>query len=161
MKFVEVIDSFSHIRKVPVDQIQDRYGVYGLILRDRKILLMRVKQNNTFWFVGGAIEAGEDQEQALRREALEETGLQITIDRLFMRHDYFFHMSHKSKDFHCYNSYYLCRTNDELSVQHTVVDEIADCPHWEDVATLRKEQFHPVVWSVVEKLQTEIQGHQK
>ncbi|MCX6987278.1 MAG: NUDIX domain-containing protein [Chlamydiae bacterium] len=57
-----------------------RYGVYGLLLSDSKILLTQKKSGpyqGQWGLPGGAIEFGETPEEALKRELLEESSLII------------------------------------------------------------------------------------
>ncbi len=58
-------------------------GVLALIERGGE-LLMELRSDCGRWgFVGGAVEAEESLEEALRRETLEETGLVVTGEELF------------------------------------------------------------------------------
>ena len=52
--------------------------VAGIIVRNRKLLLTRTRGTDLFLSPGGKPLAGEDPEEALRRELAEETGL-VTI----------------------------------------------------------------------------------
>lgn len=63
-----------------MDQIS-RLGVYGVLLRDSKVLLNRKRSGpyKDLWdFPGGAIEFGETPEEALKRELLEESAISMT-----------------------------------------------------------------------------------
>jgi ADP-ribose pyrophosphatase YjhB (NUDIX family) len=57
-------------------------GVTAVILRDDSILLVKRSDNGHWTPVTGIVEPGEDPGVAARREALEETGLTISVDRL-------------------------------------------------------------------------------
>lgn len=60
--------------------------VTGVIIRDGKILLIhRFRDGAEYWvFPGGGVEQGEDFDTALKREMMEETGLQLrSYQRLF------------------------------------------------------------------------------
>jgi 8-oxo-dGTP diphosphatase len=69
-----------------------RYTRYeGVIVRDDLLLLIRHlhhESGRTYWlFPGGGKEAGETEEDCLRREMQEETNLVVQIDRLLIDQD--------------------------------------------------------------------------
>lgn len=66
--------------------IQRRTRYQAAILRGREILLIRHQEHrggNTYWILpGGGSEEGESEEDCVRREVLEETGLEVHVGRL-------------------------------------------------------------------------------
>lgn len=61
---------------------QFRIGVFGVILEDGKVLL-GLRRDIDWWNLpGGGMELGETVDEALCREVLEETGLQVRVGRL-------------------------------------------------------------------------------
>jgi len=62
----------------------------GIVIKDGKILVMhRIRNGEEFYVLpGGGVEIGETVEEAVVRELLEETTLQIKIDRLLYHHIY-------------------------------------------------------------------------
>ena len=60
----------------------------GAIVRDHHLLLIRHQHHDdgrTYWLVpGGGIEPGESEEDCVRRELREETGLEVQIERLLV-----------------------------------------------------------------------------
>lgn len=59
----------------------------GLILQDGKLLVTQRKEGSShglLWeFPGGKIEEGEEPKQALRRELMEELGIEVKVERIF------------------------------------------------------------------------------
>lgn len=58
------------------------------IMRDHHILLIKQLEHasgRSYWLLpGGRMEAGETEQACVRREAFEETGLQVEVDRLLL-----------------------------------------------------------------------------
>ena len=61
--------------------------VRAIIIDQGKILLInRIKGNDSYWVIpGGAIESDESHEQAVKRECLEELGVRIEVQKLFLQ----------------------------------------------------------------------------
>ncbi|MEM8874808.1 MAG: NUDIX domain-containing protein [Planctomycetota bacterium] len=57
-------------------------GVCAIIVRDGRVLLQRRADTGEWGTVGGAVDPGETPAVAVLREAKEETGLAIAIDRV-------------------------------------------------------------------------------
>ncbi len=74
----------------------------AVVVNDGKVLIMhRIKNGKEYYnFPGGGVEEGETIEQAVLREAKEETSLEIKIEKLLYHHIY----DNGSEQF-----FYLCR----------------------------------------------------
>jgi 8-oxo-dGTP diphosphatase len=59
----------------------DKVG--AIIIKDKKMLIVREADIDIFFIPGGSREDDESDEEALRREMLEETGIQITNLRFY------------------------------------------------------------------------------
>lgn len=95
--------------------------VYGAITHNNKVLLLQDLAGTKGWkFTGGHRETGETLEQALRREAIEEVNLQITVDRPYAYKDFF--RPEGSENYHC-RIFFICSA--KQSEIKTQVDEIA------------------------------------
>jgi 8-oxo-dGTP diphosphatase len=69
-----------------------RVSAYALIEKDNKILIIKSKLEKLYDVVGGGIEFGENIEEGLFRESLEEGGAKIKIGKLLKAHvDWFYH----------------------------------------------------------------------
>jgi 8-oxo-dGTP diphosphatase len=69
-----------------------RVRVCGILINKNKILLINhshLTESNCFWAPpGGGMEFGENAEDCLKREFLEETGLKITINKFLFVYEY-------------------------------------------------------------------------
>ena len=67
-----------------LDKYNFQIRATGILIENKKILLVKQKVNsNRAWSLpGGRVEAGEQLEEALYREMLEETGLKTKIEKL-------------------------------------------------------------------------------
>lgn len=92
--------------EVSINKLSFRPPVYGVILKDGKVLLS--KQWDGYDFPGGGVEIGETIEQALLREVKEETGLDTKVGRLISIYDSFFKLPVSQKFVHSILIYYLC-----------------------------------------------------
>lgn len=98
-----------------------------LILNEKNQVLLQKRTDNGFWgYPGGSMELGESFEECVKREALEETGLEC------MELAYFTHMSGEKMHYTYPNGdevyisevVFLCRKyQGELKVQETEVQE--------------------------------------
>lgn len=55
----------------------DRYAVYGLLIEDQNILVVRTPRG--YFLPGGGIQSNETHSECLQREMLEETGYDVEI----------------------------------------------------------------------------------
>lgn len=88
----------------------------GIVIRDKKVLLIYSPKYNYYKFPGGGIEAGEDNIAALKREVAEESGYRVKEDGieefgsvLRLQRDVF----DENAVFEQGNFYYLCDVEDE------------------------------------------------
>lgn len=74
-----------------------RVGAYGILIEDGKVLLThtRIPSGAVWNLPGGAVELGEGPLEALKREFIEETGLQVVASGLAHASERF----HQSKDY--------------------------------------------------------------
>jgi 8-oxo-dGTP diphosphatase len=70
---------------------RDRPTAFGLVFHDQKLACVRVTRDIPYHDLpGGAVEAGETEEQALIREFIEETGMTVRpVRRLTVAGQYF------------------------------------------------------------------------
>lgn len=93
---------------VPVEQLEWRVSVYGIIIRDGHILLAKEFADG-YDFPGGGMEKGEKIAEALAREVHEETGLTATLDRLVHVAEDFFVSIAQQRKLQSILLYYTCK----------------------------------------------------
>jgi nucleoside triphosphatase len=100
--------------------------VGGLIVRsDGKILLVKsYKWNNYFSVPGGHIEFGERAEDAIKREILEETGLDVEVIELLMVQQAINPEGYYKRDVHYIFLDYLCKAkNSEVHLDNVELQD--------------------------------------
>lgn len=93
--------------KVPVSELSWRPAAYGIVIKDKKVLLL--KQYNGYDLPGGGIDLGETPAEAVIREVKEESGLTVASPRLIDVQSSFFKRSYAEGN--CVESisiYYVC-----------------------------------------------------
>ncbi len=129
----------------PMTQMQkiSRVGVYAVIRDGRKMLLVIQPKGpyaNRYDFPGGGIEFGETIEQTLRRELLEEIGMEFTSMKLLT--NLTTQITGPSYLFHQIGLIYAVeglKEKQEGALKH----------EWVDVGTLKEENVSPFVWEIL------------
>jgi len=74
MAIVECITLDGRLKAVQSDRLILRPAAYALIVRDGKLLLVKMRRTGKYHLPGGGIHPGERMEETLKRETREETG---------------------------------------------------------------------------------------
>ncbi|NTW30794.1 MAG: NUDIX domain-containing protein [Candidatus Moranbacteria bacterium] len=142
---MEMISCKNHLGNavsLPREKFFFRPSVYGLIVRDGKILTMRNKGSGKLWFPGGGIEKGERMEEALRREIREETGLEVEIGEMALFRENFFYYAPLDEAYHAFLFFFVCMPlAGRLKTDNEVDDLESQTPRWTDLRSIEKEDI--------------------
>jgi ADP-ribose pyrophosphatase YjhB (NUDIX family) len=98
---------FGEVVEVDAEELRFRPSIYGLVVRDGKILLC--PQWDGWDYPGGGIDKGELMMDALVREVKEETGLIVQPAKLLDVSDNFFQPTFaKEQHWHSIKMYFVC-----------------------------------------------------
>lgn len=91
-----------------------RYRAGAVIVRDGAILMSTSRSVDYYYSIGGAVHLGETAEEAAVREVLEETGVEMQVDRLLFIHENMFTDTYGSRDirWHEVALYFLMKGGD-------------------------------------------------
>jgi len=69
--------------EIKTDTQKFKYRVNGIVIKNNKLLTLRMKNNTSYCLPGGHIEFGENSKAAIYREMLEELNTNVLIDKEF------------------------------------------------------------------------------
>lgn len=91
MTLITCIDSTGKTYTFEESVYVERPSVYGMLLLDDELLLVKDTWGKKWGLPGGGIDSGESEEEALVREFQEETKIEIQVkEKLFSDVSYFF-----------------------------------------------------------------------
>ncbi len=130
---------------VPKEKLFHRPGAYGIVRREDAVLLMTtVGLNGRYCLPGGGIEPYETNAEALQRELMEETGIQVEVGSLLHFQEDFFYYDPKDEAMHGLLFYYNCRPlTFDLLASDEVDDESVTNPQWVKIDTLHEDNLQP------------------
>ena len=136
-------------------------GAYGLVIKDNNILLIKKvggPYDGKLDLPGGTIEFGERPEDALKRELMEEVGIEVVNFQLFDADSVSFEWQYKEdvllKVHHMGIFFKVLNYNNEIK-KEIKVDEINDDSlgaEFIDIDKLKKEKLSPIAVMELEKL---------
>lgn len=151
---VECSTLYGKKRLIPADKLVFRPGVYALIIKDGKIVIVRNRSTGKYFFPGGGVNIGEKIEDALKREVSEETGLKIVIERFFHFKESFFYYDPWNEAYHSFSFFFICRPATlTFANKKDIQDEEAENPEWIEIKNLKAENIQSF-GEIIELLKT-------
>lgn len=119
------------------------YRVGAIIMKDKKLLMAKHEDYPCYYTVGGKVRINETSEEAVIREAYEETGIEFQIDRLSFIQERFFEIT--GEHYHEIVFYFLMKqnTNIDLSCKSFTDQGPKETLHWLPIESLDKTYLIP------------------
>jgi len=137
---------------VKSDKLIFRPAVYGIITKYKKILLVKVRRTGKYFFPGGAVELGEKNKNALRREVKEETGIDVDVKSLMKVQENFFYYDPEDWASHNFSFFYFCKPKTTNLIEDEKVEDLeAEKPRWVKIDSLKKNDFQGFAWKIFKK----------
>ena len=109
------------------------YRVGAIIIDSDEILMVRNSGDSFFYTVGGRVQFGESAQEAILREAYEETQIHFEIDMLAYVHENFFTMDHNNEVYHEVCMFFMLKPNSKVRMMEnsSFKEEYGDVSyHW-------------------------------
>lgn len=142
MKWIECQTLYGEIKLVPANRLRLRASAYGLMLHEDCLLLARGRHTQRYALPGGGAHVHERLEVALKREILEEAGIEVEIKQFLHFQEDFFYYDPLDLAFHGLLFYYWCiPLSFTLADDARVQDEDVEQPRWIPIHGLSAEAF--------------------
>ena len=126
-----------------------RYRVGAIIISGEYALFAYSESDKHYYSVGGGVHIGEHSEDAVLREALEETGMSLEIERPLGLVENFFDGKGSLDGLNCHTIeyYYLMKTAEktEITVRSTTCNGIVEKMHWLPISRLEEYDIRPKI----------------
>jgi len=137
-----------------------RYRAAAIIVEDGCVLFAGNEKEDYYYSIGGAVHMGETAEDAVKREVLEETGVQYEVDRLAVIHENFFNENKGSlKGMNCHEIafYYLMKPRGSRELKsNSYTLGVREHMHWLPIGKLNEYKAFPTFMK--DYLQSEHEG---
>ena len=126
-----------------LDNITFNFRVACLIRKDNEVLLEYNPEYNYYSFIGGRVKIGEDTPKAIKREFLEETGLNIQVNKLRGLVENFFVSQYKNSLYHELLYIYDCTLLENIITPIPNLEDKNRLFKWVDINILNETNFRP------------------
>lgn len=124
-----------------------RYRAAAIIIEEGYVLFAGNEIDDYYYSIGGGVHVGETSEQAVKREVLEETGVEYEIERLAVVHENFFNENQgtlKGMDCHEISMYFLMKPRVTKQLNSDSYSQgVRETMHWIPIKDLDKYKTFP------------------
>lgn len=105
---IEAETYFDSTKRVSLKELNHRLSIYAVIVENNRMLMVRTN-NDKWYFPGGGANVGESLQEALKREAREELGVEVEVGELLYADDMIYFHEPAGKAAHLIRLFYECR----------------------------------------------------
>ncbi len=124
-----------------------RYRAGAIIVEDGCVLLAGNELEDYYYSIGGGVHMGETAEDAVRREVLEETGVEYEVERLAIIHENFFNQNTgtlKGLECHEISIYFLMKPRGTRALRsNSYTYGVREQMHWIPIGELGRHKAFP------------------
>lgn len=138
-----------------------RYRAAAIIIENGNVLFAGNERESYYYSIGGGVHIGESAEEAVKREVLEETGVEYEVERLAFIHENFFDGDGTLEGKKCHEIafYFLMkpRGTQELN-SNSYTQGVKENMHWLPIDKLNDYRAYPTFFKEkLKNLKNEIQ----
>lgn len=123
-----------------------RYRAAAIIIEDGCVLFAKNELDDYYYSIGGGVHLGETAEDAVKREVLEETGVEYEIDRLAFIHENFFNGTGTLDGLKCHEVafYYIMKPRGTQKLNsNSYTQGVREHMHWLPIDKLDRYTAYP------------------
>ncbi len=150
-KTFRCVDHYGNWHEIPAEKFQWRVSVYGILRKEDGLVLVQEKWKKRWEFPGGGIEMGENLETTLKREFLEETGLEISARKFHSFVESWFYAEDRDIAWHGFLFYYFV-TKQGGVMRDTVTGQDVEKVAIVDPKTLTEENTEPNTFTLLKTI---------
>lgn len=123
-----------------------RYRAAAIIIENGHVLFAKNEIDDYYYSIGGGVHLGENDEDAVKREVLEETGVEYEIDRLVFIHENFFKGTSTLDGLTCHEVafYFLMKPRGSQELKsNSYTQGVREHMHWLPIKNLKNYVAYP------------------